>query len=312
MKTVKAKVLKPGDRVGIIAPASAPNDPNRIDLGLQAMRNLGFEPVLAPNARKKLGFLGGTDEERVADLHTMFADPSIKALFCLRGGHGTTRLLPFLDPKIFRKHPKIFVGYSDITVLQLAFWKKCGLISFHGPMPAVDMASGIDPFTEENFWRVLTSRKKLGVLPLDGGPLTALQPGKGSGRLLGGNLSLVVSILGTPYQPDFRGCVLFIEEIEEEPYRVDRMMVQLGNASIGQNSGGIILGQFTDCVPKDPTKPTLSIDEIVAENASIWGRPFLANLPFGHVPKMMTIPVGLRARIDAGAKIVEFLESAVS
>ena len=312
MQPVKPSALKKGDLIGLITPASPVADPSRIERAVRYLEQLGYRTAVGKHVGQTKGYLAGTDEERADDIHAMFADREIRAIMCLRGGYGTPRLLPLLNYRLIARNPKIFVGYSDITVLQLAFWKKCGLISFHGPMPAVDMANGIDPFTEETFWRVLTSRKKLGVLPLDGGPLTALQPGKGSGRLLGGNLSLVVSILGTPYQPDFRGCVLFIEEIEEEPYRVDRMMVQLGNASIGQNSGGIILGQFTDCVPKDPTKPTLSIDEIVAENASIWGRPFLANLPFGHVPKMMTIPVGLRARIDSGAKIVEFLESAVS
>lgn len=312
MQPVKPSVLKNGDVIGLITPASPVADATRIERAVRYLEQLGYRVAVGKQVGQSKGYLAGTDEQRAEDLHSMFANPDIKAIMCLRGGYGTPRLLSLLNYKLIARHPKIFVGYSDITVLQLAFWKKCGLVSFHGPMPAVDMANGIDPFTEENFWRVLTSKKKLGVLPLDGAPLSALKTGKGSGRLLGGNLSLLVSILGTPYQPDFRGCVLFIEEIEEEPYRVDRMMVHLGNARIGQKSSGVILGQFTDCIPKDPSKPTLTIAEIVAENAVVWGRPFLTNLPFGHIPKMVTIPVGLRARMDAGSKIVEFLESAVS
>lgn len=312
MQPVKPSALNRGDLIGLITPASPVADSSKIERAVRYLEGLGYHLLVAPNVGRSRGYLAGSDEERAADLHSMFADPKVKAIMCLRGGYGTPRLLSFLNYRLIGKNPKIFVGYSDITALQLAFWKKCGLITFHGPMPAVDMANGMDPFTEEMFWRLLTSKKKAGALPLDGSLVGTLHPGKGSGRLLGGNLSLIVSILGTPYQPDFRGCLLFVEEIEEEPYRVDRMMVQLGNAAIGGRSGGIILGQFTDCVPKDPTKPTLSIDEILSENVRIWRRPCLSNLPFGHIPKMATLPVGLRARMDAGGKIVEFLESAVS
>ncbi len=312
MQPVKPSALKKGDVIGLITPASPVADASKIDRAVRYLEQLGYRTALGTNVGHTRGYLAGTDEERAADLHAMFADPAIKAILCLRGGYGTPRLLSLLNYRLIARNPKIFAGYSDITVLQLAFWKKCRLVTFHGPMPAVDMANGVNPFTEEIFWRILTSRKKLGIVPLDGAEPTMFHPGKAVGRLLGGNLSLLVSILGTPYQPDFRGSLLFIEEIEEEPYRVDRMMVQVGNATIGRTCGGVILGQFTDCVPKDASKPTLSIDEIIAENALAWGRPFLGNLPFGHIPKMVTLPVGVRARVNAGAKIVEFLESAVS
>jgi muramoyltetrapeptide carboxypeptidase len=194
----------------------------------------------------------------------------------------------------------------------MAFWKKCGLVTFHGPMLGVDMADKFEPFSEDFFWRTLTSKEKLGKvsLPQDALPKSFF-PGKATGRLLGGNLSLLVSILGTPYQPNFDGTVLFIEENGEEPYRVDRMIMQLRNASVFSKTNAVLAGEFTDCIPEDPSKPSFSVEDILRESASSAAKPFLANMPFGHGRRKMTLPVGLKVRVDAASQMVEYLEPAV-
>jgi muramoyltetrapeptide carboxypeptidase len=230
----------------------------------------------------------------------------------VRGGYGTPRLLSLLNYKLIAHNPKIFVGYSDITALQLVFWKKSRLITFDGPMAGVEMANQIDPFTEEMFWQSITSSKKLGTVSLpENQKIESLRNGKASGRLVGGNLSLIVSLFGTRYQPDFTDSILFIEEITEEPYRVDRMMMQLQNSSLFKKANGMLLGQFTDCIPTDLTKPSLTTDEVLRDSATRFAKPTLFNLPFGHVSKKMTLPIGLRVRMDATKHSLEYLEAAV-
>ncbi len=311
MKPIQPPKLNKGDLIGIVTPASPVADATRIEKSVRYLESLGYRVQVGGNVGKVNGYLAGTDEERAADLHTMFADKKVKAIFCVRGGYGTPRLLSLLNYKLIARNPKIFVGYSDITALQLAFWKKCGLITFHGPMAGVEMANQIDPFTEEMFWRSVTSTKKLGTISLPDEPkVELLNKGKASGRLLGGNLSLIVSLFGTPYHPDYANSIIFIEEITEEPYRVDRMMMQLHNSPVFKKANGMLLGQFTDCVPADLTKPSLTTDEVLRDAALKFAKPTLTNLPFGHISKKITLPVGLRVRLDATNKTIKFLEAA--
>jgi muramoyltetrapeptide carboxypeptidase len=313
MKPIRPPKLNPNDLIGILTPASPVADSTRIERGVRYLESLGYRTKVAANVGKCHGYLAGTDEERADDVHAMFSDKEVKAIICARGGYGTPRLLSLLDYKLIGRNPKIFSGYSDITALQFAFWKQCGLISFHGPMAAVEMANQINPFTEEMFWRSITSARKLGVIAFPEEPVPqTLQHGKAGGRLLGGNLSLIVGLLGTKFQPDFSDALLFIEEITEEPYRVDRMMTHLRNASVYAKASGMLLGQFSDCVPADKTKPSLTTEEILANEARLFGKPVLANLPFGHVPQKMTLPFGIRSKLDADKGTLEFLESAVS
>jgi muramoyltetrapeptide carboxypeptidase len=242
----------------------------------------------------------------------MFDDQRVRAIIALRGGYGTPRLLSKLNYRLVSRDPKILVGFSDLTALQLALWRRCHLITFHGPMAGVEMANRIDGFTEELFWRTVTSTRKIGPItfPLGVQP-SSLHPGKAVGRLIGGNLSLFVSLLATRYFPNITGAILFLEEISEEPYRVDRMMTQLYNAGVLARCKAILTGQFTDCVPKDEKKASLSVEEILREAAALAKRPFLSNLPFGHLPDKMTLPVGIRARVNAEASTLEYLEAAV-
>ena len=308
---LKPQQLKKGDLIGIVSPASPPADSSCIERGVRYLERLGYNVAVGDHAARVHGYLAGTDDERLADLHGFFADRRVKAIIAVRGGYGTPRLLPKLNYSLIARNPKILGGYSDLTALQLALWKRCRLITFHGPMAGVEMADSIDSFTEEMFWSLLTSTKKLGQLNLSGFHPVSLCSGKASGRLLGGNLSLVTSLTGTRYLPDMRDGILFLEETGEEPYRVDRMMMQLCNAGILSACGGIVAGQFTDCIPKDQSRPSLTVDDILTETALRSGKPFLSNLPFGHVPQKMTLPIGLRTSIDASERTMSFLESSV-
>jgi len=310
---LKPRRLKKGDLIGIVTPASPVSDASRIEKGVQYLERLGYSVAVGANVGEVHGYLAGTDEERLSDLHGLFADRRVKAIIALRGGYGTPRLLSQLNYRLISRNPKILVGYSDITALQLALWRKCGLVTFNGPMAAVEMANTIDPYTEEMFWQTLTSTKRVGRIsfPADSQP-TVLHPGKSLGRLIGGNLSLIVSLMGTRYFPSVTDTVLFLEEIGEEPYRVDRMMTQLRNANLLSTCNAVLTGQFTDCLPKDQSKPSQSVDEILHEAARVAAKPFLANLPFGHLPLKMTLPIGVRVRVDAGTPSIEYLESAVT
>ncbi|MBI5470850.1 MAG: LD-carboxypeptidase [Ignavibacteriae bacterium] len=313
MTPIRPPKLRRGDLIGVITPASPVADSIRIETGVQYLQSLGYRTKIGEHVGKTLGYLAGTDDERVADIHSMFADNEVKAIICLRGGYGTPRLLSMLDYRLIARNPKILVGYSDITALQCALWSKCGLVTFHGPMAAVEMAKPIDPYTEELFWRLLTSTKKPGRLPLPTDlPVQTSGNGTARGRLIGGNLALLLSVLATPFEPSFTDALLFLEDVEEAPYRVDRMMSQLQNARIFKRVRGVLLGQFTDCVPTDPTKPSLTIEEVLADATEAFGGPTLGNLPFGHVPRKFTLPFGVLAEINIEKKELALLEPAVS
>ncbi len=311
MTILKPARLKQGDLIGLISPASRIADAGRIERATRYLESLGYRTSVGPGAARLHGYLAGTDEERAAELHAMFEDPAVRAIFCLRGGYGTPRILPLLRYRTIARNPKIFVGYSDITALHLAFWKHAGLITFHGPMAGVDMAGPMDPFTEEVFWRLLTSPRKGGPIPFPQPLPEGVVPGKARGRFLGGNLALVTALVGTRDLPRFDGAILYLEEIGEDPYRVDRMFTQLRGASILSRCSGIMVGHFTDCVPKDSSAPTFTTEEVLREYLLASRRPALWRVPFGHEARNLLIPSGILARIDAGAGTLEYLESAV-
>lgn len=311
MDTLKPPRLRRGDLIGLVSPASRIADTAKIDQAVRYLEGLGYRAIVGANATKMNTYLAGTDQERAADLNAMFEDPRVKAIFCIRGGYGTPRLLPLVRYRMIARNPKILVGYSDITALHLAIWRKTRLVSFHGPMAGSDMAEPMDPFTEEHFWRLLTSTKRMGSIHIPDDQPRTLVPGKGTGRLLGGNLALITSIVGTSFQPDFSKAVLYIEDIGEDPYRVDRMLTQLRGSGILPKAHAILVGQFTDCVPRDSSSPSFSVDEVLEEYTYRSGVPCLSGLPFGHNRRKMTIPVGVRARVNATERSIEYLEGAV-
>ncbi len=313
MKAQKPQSLHNGDTIGIISPASSPDDLSRINKGVAYFERLGYQVEVGKNVGKYSGYLAGSDEERIEDLHAMFADNKIKAIICVRGGYGSPRLLDKIDYRLIRKNPKIFVGYSDVTALQLAFFHKANLVTFAGPMLAVDFHSEINRYTEENFWRTITSTKKMGkvILP-EGETLLSLKKGKADGEIIGGNLSLILSLLGTPFLPKMKNKILFFEDIDEAPYKIDRMLNQLLISGILENLSGLLLGEFSDCVEKDADKKTLTLDEVLQNYLGDLPFPVIKNFPHGHRKANYTIPFGIRTKINADKSYVEFLESAVT
>lgn len=310
--TLKPNALKKGDVIGIVSPASPPSSTEKIFKGAEYLERLGYRVKIGRNTEKIYGYLAGTDRERASDINEMFADKEVKAIIAVRGGYGTPRLLPLLNYPMIKRNPKILVGYSDLTALQLAIYRKTGLITFSGPMAGVEMFKGIDPFTEEHFWRCVTSTKKLGVFSNpDDRPLTPLSLGKASGVLLGGNLSLVAAIAGSPYLPSFKDSLLFIEEIEEETYRFDRLMSQLRLIGAFRDAKGIIIGELTDVKTGDMTKPYLSVEQVLNDHLTELHKPIVTGLVYGHVPRKLTLPIGIRATLDAKKGQLIAAESAV-
>jgi muramoyltetrapeptide carboxypeptidase len=313
MKAVKPKRLVKGDLIGIISPASSPKEISLIESGVIYLEGIGYRVETGKNVGKYQGYLAGSDEERLSDLHYMFRKKEVKAIFCLRGGYGSGRLLDKIDYNLIKKNPKIFVGYSDITALQLSFFKNTGLITFAGPMVAVDFSSDVSKYTEEMFWRLLTSTKKYGKIKLPNNEnILGLTKGNASGRVIGGNLSTVVSIIGTRYFPDFKDKILLLEDVGEMPYKLDRMLNQLRLNQIFEKVKGIILGSFIDCIEHDPNKKTLTLGEVADHYFSKLKKPVIYNFKHGHIKDFVTVPIGAMIKINATKNYVEINESAVS
>lgn len=313
MRIIKPKRLKPGDVIGIISPASSTDDFTKVNRGVAYLEKLGYRVEVGKNVGQESGYLAGSDAQRIADIHEMFRNKNIKAIFSIRGGYGSGRLLDKIDYKIIRNNPKIFVGYSDINALQIAFFAKTGLITFAGPMVAVDFHDEVSKFTEEVFWRTITSNKPVGRIKNPRNEkVYVLNKGRAVGRILGGNLSLLTSLNGTEYFPKMKDAILLLEEVNEAPYRVDRMLNQLRLSKVFKQIKGIILGHFVDCVESDPTKRTFSLNEVIIEYFQGLKIPVVYNIRHGHVKENITIPYGLRCVVNASRDYVEITENAVS
>lgn len=303
MKTRKPARLNPGDTIGLISPASPVARPEAITESIAYLEGMGFRVSLGAHTSSACGYLAGTDEERVHDIHRMFLDKEVKAVFCLRGGYGSGRLLEQIDYRIIKRHPKLFIGYSDITALHMAFLTHSGLPGISGPMPAVDFRGIPDNFTTAAFWELVTEPKgwKNKQVP-EVHQMQCLSKGKAEGVLLGGNLALVTSLLGTPYVPDFKNAILFLEEVGEAPYRVDRMLNQLKQSGILRSVAGIVLGAFTDCSESDPGKPTLELEEIFLQYLGESGKPVITGYPHGHIAEFPPLVYGAQYKLNAGKK----------
>lgn len=308
MKIVKPQALRKGDVIGIAAPASPPESEERLEKGIRYLERLGYRIVLGSHLHRRRGYLAGTDRERVSDLFELFSRPDVKAVFTARGGYGCMRILPYLDYSFIRKHPKILVGYSDITALQIALFARAGLVTFSGPMVAVEMAEGLDGKREEQFWRTLTSTKPLGNVHVR----KLINPTKRNpaGRIIGGNLSLVAALATSSFFPKANNHIFLLEEIGERPYRIDRMLQQISLAGIFKKTNGIVLGSFKDCGP-EAGKPSLTLSEVIEQIFRPFRFPVVGRLPYGHTKKSLTIPVGIRVRLNVSDGNLEFLESGV-
>lgn len=294
----KPRCLKPGANIGVIAPASFGSLEVQ-EKGLAYLKQLGFQITLGPHLAKKWGYLAGTDKERASDIMTLFKDPQIDGIFCLRGGYGTMRLLDLLDYEVIRQNPKIFMGYSDMTALHLAFNQKAELVTFHGPMVASDFGQDIPEYTSSFWQKALMKPEPLGLIanPPDLVAPTWLLPGEAQGILTGGNLSLLAATLGTPYEIDTTGKILCLEEVGEDPYRIDRMLTQLLLAHKLQAAAGIVLAVCRDC--EDAEADGFTLAQVLQDRLSSLKKPILMNLFFGHTPLKATIPFGVTALLSS-------------
>lgn len=304
---MKGKKLRFGDTIGVIMPAS-PEDDCIIQKHISILKEMGFIVKEGAHLYDKHGYLAGKDEDRARDLTNMFLDDSVDAIMCFRGGYGTIRLLPFIDYKILRKYPKIFIGYSDITILLNYFYEKFNLITFHGPMLNSDLE---DEPTITAFYNTLMHGTK---------PYTLSNPKEcpeiyygsspAEGVIVGGNLTLLCSTIGTPYEINTRNKLLFIEEVGEAPYRIDRMLTQLLMSGKLHDCRGIILGQFTDCSANNPDK-SLSLEDVLTERILSLNKPTIMNFMSGHDYPKITLPIGAKAQVDPCNKKFEILQAVV-
>jgi muramoyltetrapeptide carboxypeptidase len=301
---IKPRRLGRGDTIALVAPASAPPDPKAIDRSVEVLEHLGFTVKLAPNVRKRWGFLAGSDRERAGDLMKMFTDRKVHAILCVRGGYGSSRLVTLLDYRTIRANPKILVGYSDITSLHCALLVNSGLVSFHGPMLNSDFIKKDFPdFTLQSFLRTLMKPSAAGSIcaGYKGKTVSILRRGVASGPLIGGNISLLCATLGTPFQPSFKKRILFFEDLDEVPYRFDRMLTHLLNAGLLQQVAGIAIGVNADCYDpkaKGAKEYRQTLDDVFKERLLPLKVPIVSGLPFGHIPLNATLPVGVRATLD--------------
>lgn len=294
---IRPKPLKKGDTIGLIGPSS-PTPPERIKPAIEAMENLGLNVVLGESCYATHGYLSGNDKLRAKDINTMFQNPLISGVFSIRGGYGSARILPLLDFQMIKSNPKIFAGYSDVTALHIAFNQICNMVTFHSPMPSTELYKYVDSYTMDYYINNIFSEKTLGLIknPEDI-DLKTLVKGESEGILIGGNLSLIVASIGTKYEIDTKGKILFIEEVDEEPYRIDRMLLQLKEAGKIKEAEGIILGAWTNCNAKEPEK-SLTLMEIFKELIVPENKPTIYNFQCGHCLPTATIPLGSRVRID--------------
>jgi muramoyltetrapeptide carboxypeptidase len=310
MSIIKPKPLPKNAVIGLVSPASPQRDPQRLERGIIYLERCGYRVELGRSAKKSWGgYLAGTDEERCSDIEEMFANPKIDALFCTRGGYGTSRFLSQLDYKLIRKNPKILVGFSDTTALQSAIFRKSGLITFSGAMPSVDMADTFDPFSEEWFWGIISHPEFYQNNAASG---ERLYSGATHGRLYCGNLTVMASLFGTPYSPKWNGGILLVEDIGEEPYRIDRMLSQCENIGLWNKLSGLCFGQFTAENIRQSTVPQRPMEEVLAEYARRAELPSIGNLLYGHQSKKITLPFGITAEIPENEPILRLIESPLS
>jgi muramoyltetrapeptide carboxypeptidase len=310
---VRPPALRPGDAVAVVAP-SGPVSAAHLEAGAALLRSWGFDVRLMPSTRGGRGYLAGeSDRAKGEEITACFADPEMRAVLCARGGYGAMRVLPFIDWHTVRANPKILCGYSDITALHQAFRREAGLVTLHGPLAArQNDEPELHPWTAAEFHRALTSTEPLGpiVPPPDAPPMMTVAGGQAEGPLAGGNLSLVAALAGTPWQLDARGCLLVLEDVNEAPYRVDRMLTQLLLAGILDGVRGVIFGDSPTCDRPADDPRTFPITTVLRDRLGPLGIPVLYGFPCGHTPLRATLPLGIRAALDATAQTVTVVEPA--
>lgn len=314
---VRPPRLAAGSRVAIVSPSGPCLEPDDLARAVELCERLGFVPQPGSHALDRMGYLAGTDAHRVRDLNVALRDPDIHAIWCLRGGYGLTRILDQVDYGVLETAPKAVIGYSDITALLLAITASTGLVTFHAPTARQAMPA----FTRRHFRKVLMEPRpagKLEQLPVPDDVLVPREPrvltlvaGQAEGPLAGGNLSLLQCLIGTPFMPDLRGTILFLEDVNEPVYRIDRMLAHLRGAGVLDGVAGIAIGRFTE-VPQEGGDGVLGLHDVLSAHLAPLGVPMVSGLPVGHITDQWTLPIGVRARLDGSTGELELLEAAVT
>lgn len=289
-----AKPLEPGAHVALIAPAGPLQKPEDLPRAQENTRTLGWEPIVGPHATERVGYLAGHDRDRMNDINRALRDPTIDAIWCLRGGYGIMRILAGIDYDVLSRTPKAIIGYSDITALHAAVQRKCRLVTYHGPTARETMSD----FARDSFRRALVEQAdSCGVAP----NAREINAGVAEGRLVGGNLAVLASLCGTPFAPDLSDGILILEDINEPVYRIDRMLQQLKLAGALNGCRAIAFGECTGCT-EDAGGGGRTFDEVLGEIADALGVPCLAGIPIGHIAEQWTIPLGAMAKLDTAKR----------
>jgi muramoyltetrapeptide carboxypeptidase len=299
---IKAAALKKGDTIGLVAPGS-PFSPAVFEKAVRQLTEMGFQIKFADNLHSEYGYVAGRDTERLADLHQMFADLGVQAIWCIRGGYGTTRLLPRLDFELIRKNPKLLIGYSDITALLNAIYQRTGLVGLHGPVAASTMTEYtsaklreiiFEPKDEIYIDRFESKNEDTAFEPV------VIVPGICEGELIGGNISLLAAMAGTDFGIDATGKLLFLEDVGEKPYRLDRMLTQLRQSANLDKAAGIIIGVCNDCEANEGNF-SLTMKEMFRDRLGDLGIPVYYGFSFGHIDNMCSLPIGIKAHFNTNS-----------
>ncbi len=313
---VRPPQLRPGDRVAVINLSTAFYDPAALVRARDIIQALGLVPDFSAHILDRSRDYKASIRERLSDLHAAFADPNIKGVFCARGGYGISELVADVDYGLIRRNPKVFVGFSDVTLMHLAIQNRTGLVTFHGRMPAL---TKFPPYSLEALRRAVCSPNALGTLvnPEEGDPLRpiyplrTLAPGVATGRLVGGNLSMIAAAMGTPWEIDTRGAIVFVEDVDEHPYSIARMLLQLRQAGKLAQAAGIVVGACANCDQTTDASP-YTLNEVCDNVLADLNIPVFSGLALGHTDDQLTVPLGVQARLDATACKLTVLEAGVT
>ena len=307
----KAPRLKAGDVVGLIEPAGYADGPGRLERVEATIRGMGLVPRRGRNIEARYGYLAGTDEQRAADFNDMFADDDVRAVFAVRGGWGSARILPLLDWKTIRANPKLLIGFSDITALHLAFAARAGFPTIHGP----NAASSWPETSWNSFWTLAFAGaaptfSNVPADPMLSGrlPMVPIRTGKARGKLIGANLTVLSALMGTRWLPDFDGAILFLEDVGEAEYRIDRMLTQRALAGVLGKVAGVVFGQCTRCTTEEPDYAGFTIGQVLQQHLEPLGIPAFYGANIGHVANQISMPMGVEAEIDGGEGSIRILE----
>lgn len=303
---IHPQALQPGDTLAIVSPA-APSSAEAMETGIAYIEAMGFRPKVMPHALGSRHYLAGSDDDRLADLHAAFADPEVKGILAARGGFGCMRLLPHLRWDLIHAHPKVLIGFSDLTSLLLPLYQRTGLISFHGPMLTSNLIEG-DTYTQNELWKQVTGSVAYPYIIPNQTPYRCFTPGTCEGPLLGGNLSLLAALCGTPYQPDTTGAILFIEDWHEQFYSLDRQFTQLKLAGMFNNIAGLLLGDFVEIEDSWKGYP---LSDLLRELTASLTVPVGFGFSVGHGDHTATFPIGADARFEAASGRLEIVSAPV-